>query len=553
MTVRGGAWAYLAIGLSVGLMLVAVADAHAQGLAKIAYGSGGRLFTIEADGSHRERLTGRSRPGADYTGDSEPSFSPDGTQLAFVRTSKLSESDARTQIYLSRADGSAQRPLAPSREGVYPLSPRWSPDGQRLAFTRYRERDRRFISEIVLARLDGTGTRTVAREVIGPQSDALAYVAEPAWAPDGNQLVYTRIRLDRRYDFRPSLHLVGLTDGGRELLRKDASSADFSPDGSRIAFSSIRDKNGSICGSDECSYAGEIYVMNSDGTHPVRLTHNQGDDRQPHWSADGRHLVFSSDRNYPPGRNPELYSIAPGGSCLTWLTNGSPGSVTPDWEPDASAATDPGRCGATRRPPVVDFGPGASVREDRFRPLWLGKRFRSMLLSDVYGGGKVDFIYGDCAKFRLGQCLGDVYVEDAWICSRTSLARAGRANHLLECRGVLAAVFGRSSIQVYSGAQETTIGLPRSGEHRLATRLAAFKGLRGIHRGPGGDLPAVGVPDHLLRKLRRVQAARQRLGSAHAAADHLGISTGEARARLRLLRALGRLDSFRQIRCPSYR
>jgi hypothetical protein len=265
--------------------------------------------------------------------------------------------------------------------------------------------------------------------------------------------------------------------------------------------------------------------------------------------------VFSSTRNYPSGDNPELYSVSPTGSCLTWLTNGSPGSQTPDWEPDASAATDPNGCGATQRPPIVDLGVRPAARQERFRPLWLGQRFRSMLFSYVHSGGRVDFIYSDCAKFRPGQCLGDVYVDDAWICSHTSLARAGHAKHLLVRRGVLVAVFGRSSIRLYSGGQETTIELAGPESHRrLATRLAAVHGLRRIHQSrPRGDLPRTRVPTPLLRKLRRAQAARRRLGSAQAAAEHLSISVGEARARLRLMHALGRLDSFRQVRCPAHR
>jgi len=39
------------------------------------------------------------------------------------------------------------------------------------------------------------------------------------------------------------------------------------------------------------------YVMNSDGTGVVRVTRNAADDTQPHWSAAGRHIVFSSNRN----------------------------------------------------------------------------------------------------------------------------------------------------------------------------------------------------------------------------------------------------------------
>ena len=168
------------------------------------------------------------------------------------------------------------------------------------------------------------------------------------------------------YYFKPSLYLVNADGTNKRLLKKNASGAAWAPDGSRIAFVSTRDRNGEDC-NDECSYRGEIYVMDADGANLFRLTRNKGRDYGPDWSADGERIAFASDRNYPYGRSPELYSIAPDGSCLTWLTNGSPGSATPDWQPDAGATTDPGGCGATARPPLVDNARRARAHVKRAR------------------------------------------------------------------------------------------------------------------------------------------------------------------------------------------
>jgi TolB protein len=59
----------------------------------------------------------------------------------------------------------------------------------------------------------------------------------------------------------------------------------WSPDGRRIAFASARDGNS------------EIYVMNADGSSPVRLTEHPEQDDFPAWSRDGRRLAFVSERD----------------------------------------------------------------------------------------------------------------------------------------------------------------------------------------------------------------------------------------------------------------
>ena len=58
----------------------------------------------------------------------------------------------------------------------------------------------------------------------------------------------------------------------------------WSPDGTRITFTSRRDGNG------------EIYLMNVDGSGKINLTNNPADDDQPVWSPDGTRLQFRSFR-----------------------------------------------------------------------------------------------------------------------------------------------------------------------------------------------------------------------------------------------------------------
>ncbi len=96
-----------------------------------------------------------------------------------------------------------------------------------------------------------------------------------------------------------------------------AMDATFSPDGSRIAFVSLRDGNP------------EIYVMDADGTNPTRITNDPQPDGRPVFTADGAGLVFQSQRAGKIG----VYAAAVDGSGLRPLAADST-SQTPTVSPD---------------------------------------------------------------------------------------------------------------------------------------------------------------------------------------------------------------------------
>lgn len=90
----------------------------------------------------------------------------------------------------------------------------------------------------------------------------------------------------------------------------------YSPDGARIAFVSVRDHGGESCGSHDCNWNGKLYAMSGNGSGQVALTHGQQNDERPAWTADGRAIVFLSDRaNLPTSvlPNADLYAVAAGG------------------------------------------------------------------------------------------------------------------------------------------------------------------------------------------------------------------------------------------------
>ena len=75
----------------------------------------------------------------------------------------------------------------------------------------------------------------------------------------------------------------------------------------------------------------EIFVMDSDGTSQTRLTTNSVDDRWPTWTPDGSKIAFSSGRD----GNFEIYKMDPDGANQTCLTNETSYDCCPTWSKGA--------------------------------------------------------------------------------------------------------------------------------------------------------------------------------------------------------------------------
>jgi len=95
----------------------------------------------------------------------------------------------------------------------------------------------------------------------------------------------------------------------------------WSPDGTQIAFLSRRDGN----------Y--EIYTMNADGTDQRRVTDNPAEDSDPAWSPDGEWLAFVSQRD---GAD-EIYIMQADGSSPRPLTGNGAQNWSPTWQPSEAA------------------------------------------------------------------------------------------------------------------------------------------------------------------------------------------------------------------------
>ena len=234
--------------------------------------------------------------------DGGPSWSPDGTQIAFE---SRRDGIGNSKIYvMDAADGSNPRPLIFERSSD--AFPSWSPDGTQIAFhDRYSNGEYR---TLYVMDADGSNPRQLSRRSGG----------FPSWSPDGSEIVFESNR-----DFNREIYVMD-ADGSNSRRLTNHNAADgrpsWSPDGTQIAFESDRDGNR------------EIYVMDADGSNSRRLTRHNASDGTPSWSPDGTQIAFHSDRD----GNWNLYVIDADGSNPRQLTSHNAGDAFPSWSPDGS-------------------------------------------------------------------------------------------------------------------------------------------------------------------------------------------------------------------------
>jgi Tol biopolymer transport system component len=148
----------------------------------------GAIFTMDANGSHLNQLTEKKTPTS--TEDHDPQWSPNGKTIAFVRLNDTAEPKHQSAIELMNADGSNVRRLTPFRLDA--INPRWSPSGKQLLFDsygdRYGESTPGKSANLFTMRIDGTHLTPLTHYAGGPKQ-AFA----EAWSPDGAQILDLQI------------------------------------------------------------------------------------------------------------------------------------------------------------------------------------------------------------------------------------------------------------------------------------------------------------------------------------------------------------------------
>lgn len=255
---------------------------------------------IETRSGKQRRLT--ASPGVDET---EPSFSPNGRLIAYVR-----RAGGDADVWLMSSNGKNKRPLVDSELDEF--EPAFFPSGRSLVYTLFDgERDWMVLS----VRRDGSGMRRQAGDA-----------SEPVVSPNGRLLAYSE------HGDGGGIRLRNLRSGKvRRLTTGSAQQLDFSPDGRRLVFTGQR----------RCRRGGPLRFA----LLKIGLRHRRAQVLRrscarefisPAWSPNGRRIVFTHKRQQGSNRlHFRLGVMTAGGNPVGGAPRHRRGAneIFPSWQP----------------------------------------------------------------------------------------------------------------------------------------------------------------------------------------------------------------------------
>jgi Tol biopolymer transport system component/DNA-binding winged helix-turn-helix (wHTH) protein len=236
--------------------------------------------------------------------DHSPTFSPDGSTVAFVRGLRAGAVD---DLYIVPTAGGAPTRLTFDNAWI-DGSPTWTPDGRDIVFSSQRGG----LASLWRVSASGGTPRPVA---------GVGVVATgPSISPKGNQLVYLQSFIKEnlvRVNLKDEKHSEG-PPAVLNLKKGRNWRPNFSPDGKRFAFESVLGHS-------------EIWACDNDGANCGQLTSLQGTAGAPRWSPDGHYLAFE----FRPKERSEIYLLEVGGGMPRLLPT-LPGADNggPSWSRD---------------------------------------------------------------------------------------------------------------------------------------------------------------------------------------------------------------------------
>jgi WD40 repeat protein len=288
---------------------------------KIAFNSGGDIWTVNPDGSGRTNLTNTS--GTEERG---CLVWPGGAKIVFR---SLDQPD--WPHWTMNVDGSAKTNLNFfGSVAVSNCADDWTPDAREITVV-YDDHD----GAIYNVNADGSGYEFLTH---GLCTTAQLPGYDPDWSPDGQNLAYVC-----RFDDPTNLYVWNraLNTDRAVVTNVEASDPDFSPDGTKIVYSGARIVN--LDGTnDHLLYAGgggplwspdgekiafragsglgpiDLWTINPDGTGAINVSNISGVAFNEYfWSPDGEKLTFSSNAT----GNYDVYVVNRDGTGLTNITN----------------------------------------------------------------------------------------------------------------------------------------------------------------------------------------------------------------------------------------
>lgn len=230
------------------------------------------IYVIDSDGENLRQVT-------NYDNLVEsPTWSPDGQRIAFA-----SWKTGVARIYEVDPHGGNERMLPPVREQGDYITPAYAPDGSTLAFS-------------VL----GSGARSGIFTYDLERNCCPAYISggpwydfSPTYSPDGRWIAFNTMRFG---DAVPQVMLMPAEGGSAETLSPYEyggggyyTSPDWSPVGDLVAFHGRIDRRGRY----------HILVANlEDGGRVLRQLTSEGNNEDPSFAPDGRHLAFVGERSW---------------------------------------------------------------------------------------------------------------------------------------------------------------------------------------------------------------------------------------------------------------
>jgi TolB protein len=233
-----------------------------------------------------------------------PVVSPDGRSLLFSR-----HKDERISMIVRDLESRVERRLTSRDEPEFDAA--WSPDGKHALFSHVSFSGTQGDVDVYLIDADGRNLRSIAATEGG-----LSHEEWPSWSPDGSRIAFTSTRSGNQEVY------VALADGSGAAAVTQHVGTDAHPawthDGASIVFAT--DRWGGL----------EVAIMKADGSEVRRLTHSPGLDDYPACSPDGRWVAFVSNRD----GNLEVYRMNADGGSPVNLSQGDGLDTFPSWTSD---------------------------------------------------------------------------------------------------------------------------------------------------------------------------------------------------------------------------
>jgi dipeptidyl aminopeptidase/acylaminoacyl peptidase len=319
----------------------------------------------------RRGMTAEDYYSFEFAGD--PHLSPDGKWVAYVVTTIDQKQNRRvSNVWVAAADGSrAPRQFTASPQSSN--SPRWSPDGQSLAFLSARPDAAGSSSPMTFAAMSPPSSSTASQasssaaptqsssNVAGATQTPMPSSSPAGSPPSATTPGVSSAQLTASAPETPRTQVYILTlDGGEARrvtnLRNGVSSFQWSPDGTRLALlSRTGASDARVPSSDVRHYKHPSYKFNDTGWFDDKRSHvfvvdvasgaskqitsgDEWNDTDPQWSPDGRRIAFVSDRTgkaFDESRNTDVWVVnADGTGALTRISDHDEADASPRYSPD---------------------------------------------------------------------------------------------------------------------------------------------------------------------------------------------------------------------------